>query len=209
MSVDPVLGQVGSSQSWNRYTYVTNNPVNSFDPFGLAEAGDVVFFNWSTQGQYTWPRHAAIVTQVDNNGTPTHAFGAWGDTMEFHEVDLKVYNGGIQDNIIGTGSMKDLKQISVEDLIEIWDETHVAPDWDGNRGLVCVDVVTDPAGLGGGVIREEMAEDLRRHPESYETITLDNGGSKIPNSSSPSFYRTNPWLKQFFINTNRYETGAN
>jgi len=37
MSVDPVGGEVGSSQSWNRYAYVRGNPVNAVDPLGLYE----------------------------------------------------------------------------------------------------------------------------------------------------------------------------
>ncbi len=34
MSVDPVRGKVGSSQSWNRYSYVDGNPLRFFDPDG-------------------------------------------------------------------------------------------------------------------------------------------------------------------------------
>jgi len=34
MSVDPVGGTVGSSQSWNRYSYVLNSPVALVDPDG-------------------------------------------------------------------------------------------------------------------------------------------------------------------------------
>jgi RHS repeat-associated protein len=36
MSVDPVGGTVGSSQSWNRYTYVENRPTIAVDPDGQA-----------------------------------------------------------------------------------------------------------------------------------------------------------------------------
>jgi RHS repeat-associated protein len=35
LSVDPVQGTVGSSQSWNRYSYVNNNPLNFLDPLGM------------------------------------------------------------------------------------------------------------------------------------------------------------------------------
>jgi RHS repeat-associated protein len=31
-SIDPVGGEVGLSQSWNRYAYVKGNPVNAVDP---------------------------------------------------------------------------------------------------------------------------------------------------------------------------------
>jgi hypothetical protein len=34
LSVDPVSGSVGSSQSWNRYSYVHGNPINLLDPDG-------------------------------------------------------------------------------------------------------------------------------------------------------------------------------
>ena len=34
LSVDPVCGEVGSSQSWNRYSYVQNNPLKAVDPNG-------------------------------------------------------------------------------------------------------------------------------------------------------------------------------
>ena len=37
LSVDPVVGEVGSSQSWNRYGYVRNNLLNLVDPTGRAD----------------------------------------------------------------------------------------------------------------------------------------------------------------------------
>lgn len=33
--MDPITGQKGIPQSWNRYTYVRNNPIGYTDPFGL------------------------------------------------------------------------------------------------------------------------------------------------------------------------------
>src|SRR5207302_2025281 len=33
---DPVLGSPADPQSWNRYAYVRNNPVNAIDPSGLS-----------------------------------------------------------------------------------------------------------------------------------------------------------------------------
>jgi RHS repeat-associated protein len=38
LSVDPIEGNSGDPQSWNRYAYVGNNPINLNDPFGLAPA---------------------------------------------------------------------------------------------------------------------------------------------------------------------------
>src|SRR6266849_7694683 len=35
ISPDPINGHVSSSQSWNRYAYVTNNPVNLTDSTGM------------------------------------------------------------------------------------------------------------------------------------------------------------------------------
>jgi RHS repeat-associated protein len=39
MSVDPVSGEVGSSQSWNRYGYVRNRPLVEIDPTGEISPG--------------------------------------------------------------------------------------------------------------------------------------------------------------------------
>ena len=58
LSVDPVGGEIGSSQSWNRYSYVRNNPMNMVDPTG--EAGKEVA-DWIDR------QAAAAVGYVDAN----------------------------------------------------------------------------------------------------------------------------------------------
>jgi len=186
------------------YPYANNAPTVLADPSGLSTAGDVVFFNWSSSSS-AWPRHAAIVTRVDHNMVPTHAFGAWGDTMTFHEVDLTKYNNcGIQKNIIGTGDMQGLQERTVAQVMASWGGRLVAPGWDGDKGLVCIDVVTAKDGYGGTLVRNAMASDYGARPSTYKPIPIEGGGAKTPNPESGSFYRANPWLQQFYINTSRY-----
>ncbi len=45
LSVDPAVGSRLSPQSWNRFAYVTNNPLNFTDPFGLLPCG-----SWECDG---------------------------------------------------------------------------------------------------------------------------------------------------------------
>lgn len=40
--VDPVLGKTGSSQSWNRYSYVENNPLRFVDPNGEEKRASLI-----------------------------------------------------------------------------------------------------------------------------------------------------------------------
>ena len=177
--------------------FVGGDPVNWVDPLGLASVGDTVFFSWhGTQ----WPNHATVVSQVDTNGNATHAFGAWGDSMTFHEVDLRQYNGGIQGNIIGYGDMTGINSGSLQDFMNHWNGRNVAPDWDGSKGNVCIDATTAPDGWGGPSLRDAMRQDYNNNPDSYRDF---GAGSANPNSDL--FFRRNGWLQQFFINTNRYQ----
>jgi len=63
LSVDPVGGAIGSSQSWNRYAYVRGNPINSTDPTGMLT------------NQYGGPGDQTV--NVANAGTTETVWDAW------------------------------------------------------------------------------------------------------------------------------------
>ena len=60
-SVDPVLGRPTQPQSWNRYTYVLDNPVTLMDPTGTVENGKPC----NTSGIGTPCFHARELTEGD------------------------------------------------------------------------------------------------------------------------------------------------
>jgi hypothetical protein len=188
----------------NLFAYTGNNPIAFLDILGLANVSDVIFFNFGSRRASTWPRHVAIATAVDSTGKPTKAFGAWSDTMTFHEVDLRTYNDGIQDTIIGTGNMSGLSSITIEELMKNWRGKPVAANWIGNQGLICNDVITSASGFGGQKLRDAMMANFYSNPAAYRPIPLDKGGNMLPNPLNNSFYRANPWIQQFFINTGKY-----
>ena len=61
-SVDPVGGSVGSSQSWNRYSYVLNSPLNFVDPDG--NAGVVAWIVKLTKNGYNKVKALSTEKQV-------------------------------------------------------------------------------------------------------------------------------------------------
>lgn len=160
--------------------------------------GDVIVFNWSGTD---FPKHAAVATQVTADGSAaTHGFAAWEDTMTFHEVDLRTYNGGVLKNIIGFGSLAGIVGLdALESYRKAWEGRAVAPEWDGSKGNVCIDGVTSIDGYGGEKLRSAMRADFKAHRRKYR-----NFGAGEPNPAQDVFFRRLGWLVQFFKNTGRY-----
>jgi uncharacterized protein RhaS with RHS repeats len=64
VSVDPVGGTVGSSQSWNRYSYVLNNPVGMVDPSG--QSGITFWIKQVAKGWRKGTRSQAVRAAGEN-----------------------------------------------------------------------------------------------------------------------------------------------
>ncbi len=101
--------------------------------------------------------------------------------------------------------MAGLTSTSVDNLKKNWAGKEVGVDWNGNKGKVCVDIATDIHGFGGSKLRNAMKNDYKQESSTYMPIPLGTGAKQKPDPKNNSFYRANPWLQQFFINTGRYE----
>jgi len=68
VSVDPVGGDPASSQSWNRYAYVENNPVRRTDPTGETfwDVLDIGFFAASIGNLWVKAIEGTPITAADN-----------------------------------------------------------------------------------------------------------------------------------------------
>jgi len=78
MTVDPVRGTIGSSQSWNRYTYVRDNPINLTDPTGQCVWDLCIGETYATAVAAT-ALTAATITWLNspNPGNPSQTNAQW------------------------------------------------------------------------------------------------------------------------------------
>jgi uncharacterized protein RhaS with RHS repeats len=86
LSVDPVGGSVGSSQSWNRYSYVRNNPIRSTDPTGKQTVPEY----WSVPSLPTSPGLDDLVDVV--NQVSTNLGIGQSDSQELFETFQELYD---------------------------------------------------------------------------------------------------------------------
>jgi RHS repeat-associated protein len=87
--VDPLLGQPGDPQTWNRYAYVRNNPINNVDPSGMGFLSFLANFFKAlltifTGGNFSW--------DLPTPGTPPIFSDPLGNTQAtlnsiYHPID--------------------------------------------------------------------------------------------------------------------------
>jgi RHS repeat-associated protein len=84
LSVDLAGGRVGSSQSWNRYSYLTNSPITFLDPTGL----ELEAFEFQGQRVLVDSRIAgnvrAFLTQASEVGVPIRINYSFRTTADLH-----------------------------------------------------------------------------------------------------------------------------
>ena len=78
VSVDPVRGKIGSSQSWNAYTYVRDNPILLTDPTGQCVWDLCIGETYATVAAAT-ALAAATITWLNspNPGNPSQTNAQW------------------------------------------------------------------------------------------------------------------------------------
>jgi RHS repeat-associated protein len=119
VSVDPVGGDIGSSQSWNRYSYVLNNPMVLIDPTG--EASFLVSRPLGFMSEKY--AHLFIATHADDPGDPNATIVSYGQNDEWnmgrvdhnttndfskdtHQSDIDAWNSLAEDNSdVATGQI--------------------------------------------------------------------------------------------------------
>ena len=96
LSIDPVGGEVGSSQSWNRYSYVLNNPVTFVDPTGMQEdveeeVADEGFWKrlWDKIVGKAAPTRATSESDLQESAELAEAAGLNPDTSQTQMVGLE------------------------------------------------------------------------------------------------------------------------
>jgi len=88
MSPDSLSGSPGNPQSWNRYSYVYNNPINATDPSGMCSEEDGYTGcdwgdGWGTPDVYGWFWYwAPDYSSVDTTGYEGWLNYSYGNTRQ-------------------------------------------------------------------------------------------------------------------------------
>lgn len=110
LSVDPVGGSVGSSQSWNRYSYVMNSPLNLVDPDGqrtivsTTDRDGVTQINIYTEIEFSvdgdpsdyWDAASAVVSDIVEGWSGSYTDSEGGQYEVTVDINWNVTEGGGQ-----------------------------------------------------------------------------------------------------------------
>ena len=142
-SPDPLMASamIDLPQTWNRYSYVMNNPLNLIDPSGLIWLTTERGYEWIDDKDY-YDSDGNVVDQykdrtVAENGTVVYFGEAWGEYANGKYDHLR--NGDVTLN--DDGSLSPLDIFEVED-----DEQEVSLALDGTAGLLAARALLQVAG---------------------------------------------------------------
>jgi uncharacterized protein RhaS with RHS repeats len=122
MSVDPVGGRIGSSQSWNRYSYVENKPTGFVDPDGrhLYKSGAIVvgFFSKTLKRAFTTAKiakgdKARKMQQVEKALKDIEYAKDRGDLQRIVQTDSPELRDSVTKQLDPNRKMGDLEQSGV------------------------------------------------------------------------------------------------
>ena len=95
LSVDPVLGEPADPQSWNRYTYVADNPIRNIDPKGLqAVPGSSMFGSERCKilcADKPKPEPKPEQEQTASEGKTPTTSSAFEDVNEFYRHNMPMF----------------------------------------------------------------------------------------------------------------------
>jgi RHS repeat-associated protein len=175
LSVDPIGGSIGSIQSFNRYAYVGNSPMNFVDPFGLArrvadQDGKITFVDeivvsdraptlWADEGSRAWLRRRLMATDRGLGVGGSNVFTA-SVLSSFSEGLRPPDPGWITDNVTVPGPWGSPEAAHTSDWRDITTWNDIGQDlsggWDvafkASYGMAGV-----AAGIAGGMIAAEAA----------------------------------------------------
>lgn len=147
MSVDPILGEPSRPQTWNRYSYVNNSPINLVDPTGMYET--MCGANLDCQQQavnFETARTAALESSDPAARAAAAAYGGPGEANNVwltfatsgadHPADTGAYTAYSSNMTVRTNASGDVV-VGSQGTIPVWG---VVVTFNGSNGITPANV---------------------------------------------------------------------